>query len=61
MEKITFNDLKNQSLMSDVFKEQKNFLYIKKVIMNRKYKSKGNWSEERIKAELISFGFLTNS
>jgi hypothetical protein len=60
MESVTIQDLKNQSLYCKMYRNQKEMENIRKVIMNRKYKSKGNWSEERIKAELISFGFLTN-
>lgn len=59
MESVTIQDLKNQSLYCKMYRNQKEMENIRKVIMNRKYKSKGNWSEERIKAELISFGFLT--
>jgi hypothetical protein len=60
MESVTIQDLKNQSLYCKMYRNQKEMENIRKVIMNRKYKSKGNWSEERIKAELISFGFITN-
>lgn len=58
MKNISIEDLKNQPLLISAFKEQQNLLHIKRVIMNRKYKSKGNWSEEQIRAELISFGFI---
>lgn len=58
MERISIKDLKNQSILADDYKNIKAREHLKKVIMNRKYKSKGGWTDDMITRELIKFGFI---